>query len=96
VLWPLFRCIRTRPAFPKRQKSPCRNTIFFAYGTLWLTFAAVLVATLCAWKPTRIVKVGLCAVLLFSTLAVAITGHHGGTLAYVHGIGVQGQFLSTH
>ena len=69
---------------------------FFAYGTLWLTSAAVLVALFCVWRPTRIIKAGLCAVLLFSTLAVAITGHYGGTLAYVHGIGVQGQFLSTH
>jgi uncharacterized membrane protein len=69
---------------------------FFAYGTLWLASAAVLVSLLCVWKPSRIVKAGLGALLLFSTLAVAITGHYGGTLAYVHGIGVEGQFLSPH
>ncbi|UCH49786.1 MAG: hypothetical protein JSU95_08520 [Betaproteobacteria bacterium] len=69
---------------------------FFAYGTLWLTFAGALAALICIWKPVRIVRAGLCSLLLFSTLAVAITGHYGGTLAYVHGIGVQGQFLSTH
>lgn len=69
---------------------------FFAYSTLWLTFVSSLVALLCVWKPARIVKAGLCVLLLFSALAVAVTGHYGGTLAYVHGIGIQGQFLSTH
>jgi uncharacterized membrane protein len=69
---------------------------YFAYGTLWLTLAGSLAALTCIWKPIRIVKAGLCALLLLSALAVAITGHYGGTLAYVHGVGVQGQFLSTH
>lgn len=69
---------------------------FFAYGTLWLAFAATLLALFCVWKPARIAKAGMCTVLLFASLSVAVTGHYGGTLAYVHGIGVQGQFLSTH
>ncbi len=69
---------------------------FFAYGTLWLTSAAALIALLCVWKPSRVANVVLCAVLLLSALAVMITGHYGGTLAYVHGIGIQGEFLSVH
>jgi len=69
---------------------------FFAYGTLWLTSIALLLALACLWKPVQLMKLCLVAVLLFSALSVAITGHYGGTLAYVHGIGVQGQFLSTH
>ena len=69
---------------------------FFAYGTLWLTSLALLVALICLWKPSKLVKICLVAALLFSTLSVAITGHYGGTLAYIHGIGVQGHFLSKH
>jgi uncharacterized membrane protein len=69
---------------------------FFAYATLWLTLVAVFVALFCLWKPNRLDKAGLSLILLLSSVSVAITGHYGGTLAYVHGVGVQGQFLSSH
>lgn len=69
---------------------------FFAYATLWLTLVAVLVGLFCVWKPNRLDKAGLSLILLLSSVSVSITGHYGGTLAYVHGVGAQGQFLSTH
>jgi len=69
---------------------------FFAYGTLWLALAAVFVALVCLWKPTRLASICLGLVLLLASMSVAITGHYGGRLAYVHGIGVQGQHLSSH
>jgi len=69
---------------------------FFAYATLWLTLVAVFVALFCVWKPNRLDKAGLSLILLLSSVSVSITGHYGGTLAYVHGVGAQGQFLSSH
>ena len=69
---------------------------FFAYATLWLTLVAVLVGLFCVWKPNRLDKAGLSLILLLSSVSVSITGHYGGTLAYVHGVGAQGQFLSSH
>jgi len=69
---------------------------FFAYGTLWLALAAVLVGAVCLWKPGRLPKICLSLILLLSSMCVAITGHYGGTLAYVHGVGVQGRYLSSH
>lgn len=81
---------------PDAAKLALQKHDFFAYGTLWLTAAAFVVSLFCVWKPARIFRSGLTALLLISTLAVSVTGHYGGTLAYVHGIGVQGQFLSTH
>ena len=68
----------------------------FAYATLWLALVSVMLAFISIWKPNAVVRVGLSAMLLLSATSVAITGHYGGTLAYVHGIGVQGQFLSNH
>lgn len=69
---------------------------FFAYGTLWLALVAVLVGVFCLWKPGRLPKLLLSLVLLLSSLSVSITGHYGGTLAYIHGVGVQGRYLSSH
>lgn len=69
---------------------------FFAYSTLWLTLAALVVALVCSWKPLRLAKIGLSLMLLLSSLSVSLTGHYGGTLAYVHGVGSQGRFLSSH
>lgn len=69
---------------------------FFAYTSLWITTLAVLMAAICLWKPGRLVRVSLALVLLLSSLSIAITGHYGGALAYVHGIGAQGRFLSPH
>lgn len=90
------------PTHPHTQGLPdaARLTLekhdFFAYTTLWLTAFSVAVALLCIWKPVRLSRIALALVLLLASLSVALTGHYGGTLAYVHGIGSQGRFLSTH
>lgn len=68
----------------------------FAYGTLWLALLAALVGLACLWKPGGLRRLLFCAVLLLATLSVSITAHYGGTLAYVHGIGVQGRYLMEH
>jgi len=69
---------------------------FFAYGTLWLGLLAVLLALVCLWKPRSLPKLFLSLLLLLATVSVSITAHYGGTLAYVHGVGVQGRYLSPH
>ncbi len=73
-----------------------RKHDFFAYGTLWLVVLAAVVGLICLWKPGTLRKLGFSVVLLLATLSVSVTAHYGGTLAYVHGIGVQGHFLSPH
>lgn len=69
---------------------------FFAYATLWLGLLAALVGLACLWKPSLVRRLLLCLVLLLASLAVAVTAHYGGTLAYLHGIGVQGRYLNAH
>lgn len=68
----------------------------FAYGTLWLALFAALLGLVCLWKPGGVRKLLFCGLLLLTTLSVSITAHYGGTLAYVHGVGVQGRYLIEH
>ncbi len=68
----------------------------FAYATLWLALVAALVGLVCLWRPGALRRLLLCLVLVFATASVSITAHYGGTLAYVHGVGVQGRFLMEH
>lgn len=68
----------------------------FAYGTLWLALLAALVGLVCLWRPGSLRRLLLCLALLAATLGVSITAHYGGTLAYVHGVGVQGRYLMQH
>lgn len=89
----------TRPhthGLSKAAESTLAKHDFFAYTTLWLTSLAVLVAAICIWKPVRLLRVGVALVLFLATLSVALTGHYGGTLAHVHGIGSPGRFPSSH
>jgi uncharacterized membrane protein len=81
---------------PDAARATLEKHDFFAYATLWITFVAVLIALVSIWKPVRMIRIVLGVVLLVSSVTVAITGHYGGTLAYVHGVGVKGQFLSDH
>jgi len=69
---------------------------FFAYGTLWLALLATVIGLICLWRPSGLRKLFFALMLLLATLSVSITAHYGGTLAYVHGIGVQGRYLSPH
>lgn len=68
----------------------------FAYATLWLALLAALVGLICLWKPDGLRRLLLCLVLLVASVCVSITAHYGGTLAYVHGVGVQGRYLKAH
>jgi uncharacterized membrane protein len=68
----------------------------FAYGTLWLALLAAAIGLVCLWRPGRLCTLALCLALLLATLSVAVTAHYGGTLAYVHGVGVQGRYLIGH
>lgn len=68
----------------------------FAYGTLWLALLAAVIGLICLWRPGGLRKLAFALMLLLATLSVSITAHYGGTLAYVHGIGVQGRYLSPH
>ena len=81
---------------PAAAQATLEKHDFFAYTTLWLTLLSVPVAATCIWKPARWSRIALALTLLLASLSVALTGHYGGTLAYVHGIGSQGRFLSGH
>lgn len=81
---------------PTAAKTTLMKHDFFAYGTLWLTLIAVVVALICLYKPGRLPRVFLSLALLLRALCVSIAGHYGGTLAYVHGVGTQGQYLAPH
>lgn len=69
---------------------------FFAFATLALGLAAVLAAVVALWRPSRLPKIILSLLLLMAASCVVIAGHYGGTLAYVHGVGVKGNYLSSH
>lgn len=69
---------------------------FFAFATLALGLVAVLAALIAIWRPRRLPKFVLSVLLLIAAACVAIAGHYGGTLAYVHGVGVKGKYLSSH
>lgn len=79
---------------PAAAQATLEKHDFFAYTTLWLTLLSMLVALIGIWKPLRLSRITLALALLLASLSVALTGHYGGTLAYVHGIGSQGRFLS--
>jgi uncharacterized membrane protein len=66
---------------------------FFAFGTLWLAIVAVLAMLLNLWHPRLLTRIFVTLVLLAAAVFVSIAGHYGGTLAYVHGVGVKGQYL---
>ena len=69
---------------------------FFAYSTLGITASSVVVGVIAMLKPTKLTKGLLAVVLLIASLCVSITAHYGGTLTYIHGVGVKGNFLDTH
>lgn len=69
---------------------------FFAFATLALGLAAVLAAVVALWRPRRLPKIILSLLLLMASACVSIAGHYGGTLAYVHGVGIKGNYLSPH
>jgi uncharacterized membrane protein len=69
---------------------------FFAYSTLGITAFSVVVGAIALLKPNLITRGLLVATLLLASLSVSVTAHYGGTLTYVHGVGVNGNYLDPH
>lgn len=69
---------------------------FFAYSTLGVTAFAVLLGAIALFKPGFLARGLFALVLLVASICVSVTAHYGGTLTYVHGVGVNGNFLDSH
>ena len=69
---------------------------FFAYGTLGITAFAVIVGASALLRPNLWTRGLLALTLLLASLCVSVTAHYGGTLTYVHGVGVNGNYLDSH
>jgi uncharacterized membrane protein len=66
----------------------------YASWTLWLAVAALVATGLCLWLRQQRWLHLLTALLIGSAaVMVGITGHYGGTLVYIHGVGVQGNYV---
>ena len=66
--------------------------------TIWSSaLALVLKGVSLFWlSGVRWMEIVVSLVLAFSAVAVSVTGHYGGTLVYLHGVGVQGNFVEEH
>jgi len=69
---------------------------FFAYSTLSITAISVVIGAFVLLKPGFLSKGLLAVVLLLASLCVSVTAHYGGTLTYIHGVGVNGNYLDMH
>ncbi len=68
---------------------------FFAEMTLTLSGAATLAGFSTVFKKYRKKAVELIALalILLAVISVSLTGHFGGILAYVYGVGTEGKYL---
>jgi len=69
---------------------------FFAYSTLGITASSVVIGVFALLKPGFFSKGLLVVALLLASLCVSVTAHYGGTLTYIHGVGVNGNYLDKH
>lgn len=69
---------------------------FFAYSTLGITAFAMFVGVTAMLRPNFWIRGLLALTLLLASLCVSVTAHYGGTLTYVHGVGVNGNYLDSH
>ena len=69
---------------------------FFAYSTLGVTAISVVFGVVALLRPCFLSKGLLALVLLLASLCVSVTAHYGGTLTYIHGVGVNGNYLDEH
>ncbi len=69
---------------------------FFAYSTLGITAFSVVVGAITLLQPNLITRGLLVVTLLLASVGVSVTAHYGGTLTYVHGVGVNGNYLDAH
>lgn len=69
----------------------------YADWTLWLSVAGLTLKSVSMWlvKDRRWLEVAIAVVVSGSAVTVGMTGHYGGTLVYIHGVGVQGNFLES-
>ena len=67
----------------------------YASWTLWLSGAALVLKGISSWflRDRKWLELVISAVVLGSAVTVGITGHYGGTLVYIHGVGVQGNYV---
>ncbi|WP_116125311.1 DUF2231 domain-containing protein [Lewinella sp. IMCC34183] len=63
--------------------------------TIWSSVVALVLKGLSLFvlAGKRWLEIVTTLVLAFSAVAVSITGHYGGTLVYIHGVGVQGNYV---
>lgn len=82
-------------SLPEAAYHTLKKHDLFAYSTLGLTaLALILLLLLCVPRfQNQLIKALGIVFLLLATTTVAITGHYGGTLVYVHGVGAQGKYL---
>ena len=69
---------------------------FFAYSTLGVTAFSLVTGVIAMLKSNFLTRSLLAVALFIASMCVSITAHYGGTLTYVHGVGVQGNFLDEH
>lgn len=69
---------------------------FFAYSTLGVTAFSVVTGVTAMLKSNLLTRGLLALTLLIASVRVSLTAHYGGRLTYVHGVGVQGNFLDEH
>ncbi len=81
---------------PEAARVTLQQHDFFAYSTLGITTFSVVVGAIALLKPNLLTRGLLAAILLLASLGVSVTAHYGGTLTYVHGVGVDGKYLDTH
>ena len=66
----------------------------YASWTLWLGVAALVSSAASLWLMRhRWVRVVTLLLITGSAVAVGLAGHYGGTLVYIHGVGVQGNYV---
>lgn len=67
----------------------------YSEWTLWLSGAALVGKGLSLWllPDRRWLEVLITLVICGAAYTVSMTGHYGGTLVYIHGVGVQGNFI---
>ena len=66
--------------------------------TMWSSVVALILKGVSLFWLTgrRAIEIATTIILLFSAVAVSVTSHYGATLVYIHGVGVQGNFVSEH
>ncbi len=67
----------------------------YAGWTIWLSAAALVLKGVSHWllRDRRWLEVLATLVLAGSAVTVSLAAHYGGTLVYIHGVGVQGNYV---